>query len=418
MSMPALRLGKNVLDLSPLRGNRAYTRLWVGTSLSAVGGQLSSYAILLESWNITHSSAAVGGTGLAIGVPRLLFSLFGGTLSDRADRRRVVLLTTIGLLCGSLALTVQAAVHAHDVRLLYVIAAAKAVLSAIAGPARATFIPSLLDKATVPAGIALSQATSEWAVLAGPLLASWLTDWLGLTACFLLDSLSYLASLYGVSRLPALSAPVKARPGLAAVADGLRYIRSKPAILGCLLADLSAMVLAYPSALLPEFNSDHFGGSPQTLAYLLSAMALGGFASSILSGRASRSARPGRLVLGAAAVWGAALAAAGATHLLWVVLVLVAIAGAADTISVIGRGIVVQLTTEDEYRGRVNAASQAVGVAGPALGNFRAGLVGSFAGAGPAIAIGGLSVLAAVALIAKTLPTVRRFTTAEPVPAD
>ncbi|MGA9312947.1 MAG: MFS transporter [Pseudonocardiaceae bacterium] len=401
---------KNALiDISSLRGNPAFARLWFGTTVSAMGGQLSSYAVLLQSWDMTHSAAAVGGTGLAIGVPRILFALFGGALSDNADRRRLVLFTGIGLIAGSLALTVQSAAQWNSIWLIYLISAAKAVLSSIAGPARATFIPSLLSTDKVAAGVALNQVSSQWSVFAGPMLAGWLTSWFGLTVCFALDTLSYLASLYGVYRLPALTAASKERPGFSTIADGVRYIVRKPVIVGCLLADLCAMVLAYPSALLPVVNSDHFGGDPTTLAYMISAMALGGFLSSLLSGWATRSDRPGLLLLVAVMMWGGALAMAGLSDDLWMVLALMLVAGAADTIAVLGKGIVIQLSTDNGYLGRVNAASQSIGVAGPALGNFRAGVVGSAVGAEAAIALGGVMSLCGAILVLVLIPSVRMF---------
>jgi MFS family permease len=404
---------KILLDISPLRSSPAFARLWLGTAVSGIGGQLSSYAILLQSWEITHSAFAVGGVGLSIGVPRILFALFGGALSDFTDRRRLVLLTTVGLIAGSTVLTAQSALHLNEIWVLYVVAATKAALSAIAGPARVTFTPSLLDAREVAAGLALNQVSSEWSVFAGPMLAGWLVGWSGFTICFLIDTLSYLASLYGVFRLPELRGAARKRPGWSAMPDGMRHIAAKPAVLGVLLADLSAIVLAYPSALLPVLNSTHFGGRADTLGYMLSAMALGGIVSSLFSGAVTGHRRPGLLVLGSAAVWGGALGLVGLTGSLWLMLGLLLMAGAADTISVTARGIVVQMSTEDEYRGRVTAVSQSIGVAGPALGNFRAGAVASLVGPEAAIVLGGLTSLACVAAIYRFIPGVRRYTTVE-----
>lgn len=412
LTIRATTFRTHFLDLRPLRSNPGFARLWFGTSVSAIGGQLSSYAVLLQTWTMTHSAAAVGGTGLAIGVPRILFALFGGALSDSADRRRIVLWTSIGLIAGSAMLTAQSAADWRNIWVIYALCAVKAILSAVAGPARATFVPSLLPPDQIAAGVVLNQVSSQWSVFVGPMLAGWITTWLGLTACFGLDSLSYLASLYGVFRLPVLTAPLKRRPGFAMVVDGLRHIAHRPVIIGCLLADLCAMVLAYPSALLPALSEDRFGGAPTALALLMSAMALGGLLASLLSGRITRSDRPGALLLVAVVVWGSALGVVGLAHSLWLVGAALLVAGASDTIAVLGRGIVVQLSTEDAYLGRVNAASQSIGVAGPALGNFRAGLAGSALGTETAIALGGVLAVAGAVSIAMCIPSVRRFSRA------
>ncbi|MBF6333234.1 MFS transporter [Nocardia transvalensis] len=397
------------VDLGPLRGNPAFARLWFGTSVSAVGGQLSSYAVLLQSWDMTHSAAAVGGTGLAVGVPRIIFAFFGGALSDRADRRRLVLISGLGLIAGSLALTMQSAAHCNSIWLLYLLAAVKAVLSSVAGPARATFVPSLLRPDQVASGVALNQLASQWSVFAGPTLAGWLTVWFGLTVCYALDTASYVASLYGVYRLPPLASGAKKQPTFGLIVDGVRHIASTPVIVGCLLADLCAMVLAYPNALLPALNANHFGGGPATLAYLISAMALGGFLSSVLSGWVTRFDRTGLLMVLAVMVWGSALFAVGLVGPLWSALALLVVAGAADTVTVVCKGIVVQLSTGQDYLGRVNAASQSIGVAGPALGNFRAGLTGSAFGAETAIMLGGLLSVCSGLCLLVGIPSIRRF---------
>ncbi|WP_158224416.1 MULTISPECIES: MFS transporter [Amycolatopsis] len=405
------------IDLSPLRSNRAFARLWVGSSVSAVGGQLSSYAVLLQSWDLTHSPAAVGGTGLAIGVPRILSAFFGGALADCANRRRLVLVSGLGLIAGSFALTVQSAVHWSSIWLIYLISAVKAVLSSVSGPARATFIPSLLTADQVPAGVALNQVASQWSVFAGPTMAGWLTAWFGLTTCYALDTLSYIASLYGVFRLPTLTAVEKKRPGFTLMVDGVRHITGKPVLVGCLLADLCGMVLAYPNALLPELNEDRFGGDPATLAYLISTMALGGFLSSLISGWATRFDRTGLLMLLTVMVWGCALAAAGLLSSLWTVLALLLMAGAADTVTVLCKGIIVQLSSGREYLGRVNAAAQSIGVAGPALGNFRAGITGSVFGAEAAVVLGGVLSLCGGLCLLIGVPSVRRFSRTGASPA-
>jgi predicted MFS family arabinose efflux permease len=171
------------------------------------------------------------------------------------------------------------------------------------------------------------------------------------------------------------------------------------------------MVLAYPSALLPQLNSDRFGGSPRMLAYMMSAMALGGFLTSLFSGHVTRSRKPGLIVLWAATAWGVAFVGMGFAKSGWTILALMLFAGAADTVSVISRGIVVQLSTEPDYLGRVNAVSQAIGVAGPALGNFRAGIAGTIVGPEVAITLGGAAAMLGVAVVSGFLPAVRKYST-------
>src|SRR6185436_9931032 len=136
----------------------------------------------------------------------------------------------------------------------------------------------------------------------------------------------------------------------------------------------AAMVLSMPMSLFPLVNAERFGGNPRTLGLFLTAIAVGGVAASVFSGVFTRLRRPGVVMLAGSAAWGLALTLFGLTTNPWLGLGFLALAGAADTVSVVSRSTVVQLHTPDELLGRVAAAEQIVGQAGPDLGNLRAGL--------------------------------------------
>jgi MFS family permease len=199
------------------------------------------------------------------------------------------------------------------------------------------------------------------------------------------------------------------RPGLRATLDGLRYIRSRPAVLAVLLADLDATVLAMPVALFPAINAARFGGSPQTLGLLSAGLAAGGLAGSVLSGPAGRVSRKARAMLFTVAVWGAALAVFGLAHTLWLALLMLALASAADTTGVIFRGSIVQLATPDRLRGRVTAVDYVVGAGGPALGNVRAGAVAELTSPGFSAVSGGLAAIAGAVVIRLVFPALARY---------
>ena len=203
---------------------------------------------------------------------------------------------------------------------------------------------------------------------------------------------------------------VDRRAGIAAVLAGWRYIAGRPVLRGSFLSDLAATVLAMPIAVFPMINEERFGGRPETLGLFLSAIAVGGVLAGVLSGTVTRARRPGSIQLAAAALWGAALAGFGLSGSWWVALAWLAVAGAADTVAVISRGTVVQVATADGYRGRVSSVEQIVGVAGPELGNVRAGLLAGLTSAGFGLVVGGLLCVAGVAAIAASHPTLRGFT--------
>jgi predicted MFS family arabinose efflux permease len=403
---------KLLLDTRPLRSSPAFRRVWVGSALSTVGGQLAVVAVLHQTWELTASPVAVGAIGLAQAVPMIVFGVVGGTLADAVDRRRLVLFTTLGQILVAGLLAAQALAGLGSLAVLLGLVALQSAGSALGAPARRTFAARLLPADQVGAGLALANLSFQGAMLVGPAVAGVIAAGWGVGACYAVDALTFLAALYGVVRLPPLPPDGEvARPGLRAVVAGWRFIGSRPVLTGAFLSDLLATVLAMPIALFPGVNADRFGGGPQTLGLFLSAIAVGGITAGLASGAVTRARRPGMVMLGAAGVWGLALAAFGIAPSLWLVLGCLAVAGAADTVSVISRGALVQLATPDEYRGRVSAVEDVVGMAGPYLGNFRAGLVAGVTSAGFAAVSGGLLCVLGIVAVATTNRALRRVGT-------
>lgn len=404
-------------DTRPLRESPAFRRLWIGSSLSSVGSRMTSFATALQIYELTHSSAAVGALALVLGIPTIVVGLLGGSFADAVDRRRLVLLTSSCLAIMSILFTGQAFLELRQVWLLYVLAGIQALLGAVNAPARRTFLPRLLPAGQVPAAMALDMLSFHASMTVGPLLAGALIATGGLQLCYLVDAVSFAAALYGLARLPPMP-PLGdvAGPGLKAVAEGLRFIRRKPVLLGVLLADVNATALGMPFALFPALNDQNFGGSAQTLGLLTAAPAIGGVLGSVLSGPVGHVSRHGRAMLIAVAVWGAALAGFGFTHTLWLALALLAVAGAADTISVIFRSTIVQAVTPDRLRGRVTSVDFVVGAGAPELGNFRAGMVGSLATPAISAISGGIATVLGAGLLRLAVPALARYDTRDERP--
>ncbi len=403
-------------DLRPLRESPPLRRLWIGSSVSSLGGAMTGFAVVLQTYDLTRSSFAVGAIGLAQAIPALALGLFGGSFADTVDRRRLVLATTSGLTVVSAVFAVQAFLRLDQLWLLYLLAAAAATLQSVDGPARRTFLPRLVRADLIPAGVALNQLSFYVSFLAGPVLAGAVTAAAGLRVCYLADALSFGASLYSVARLPAMPPDGRARPGVRAVADGLRFIWRHRVLAAVFLFDIDATVLGMPVALFPALNAARFGGSPQTLGLLNGALAAGGLLGSALSGPAGRVRRQARAMLFTVTIWGTAIAGFGVARVLWLALLLLVLAGAADTTGVIFRGSVVQLATPDELRGRVTAVDYVIGVGVPTLGNFEAGAVASLTSPAVSAVSGGLATVAGAWLIRLAFPAVARYR-ARPEPA-
>ncbi|TRO58870.1 MFS transporter [Streptomyces sp. IB201691-2A2] len=401
------------LDTRPLRSSRPFRDLWIGSSASQLGGQIATVAVLAQVWDLTGSPVGTGAIGLATGLPMVVFGLLGGTLADSVDRRAVVRATSVGQLLAAAGLCAQALADNRNVPLLLALVAVGTACGALGAPARRTFPVRLLSSDQVAAGLALTNVSFQAAMLAGPALAGLIIARWGFPAAYAAQAVAVAVSMLAVIRLPAM------KPEGADAAGGRRrperggwgIILRRPTLWGSMATDLSATLLAMPIALFPLVNEIRFDGNPQTLGLFLSAVAVGGITAGLLSGTVTRRRRGGLVQLSAAGVWGVALACFGLAGPLWLALGCLAVAGAADTVSVVTRSALVQLETPDAYRGRVSSVEHVIGVAGPELGNFRGGLLASATSASFALVAGGLSAVLAIAAVAAANAPLRAYRT-------
>ncbi len=394
-----------LVDVAPFRRSPAFRRYWIGAGLSAIGTQMTLFAVTYQVFTLTGSSLAVGGIGLCAAVPALAFGMLGGSIGDAADRRKVVLYTSLGLAAVSALFAVQAILDLRQLWLLYVLAVLEALIVSVNVPARRTFTPRLLPAELLPAGAALNLMTMHLSNTVGPLLAGAVAAAWGLKACYVLDVLSFAAALYGVFRLPPMPPEGgPAKPGLKAVVEAVGFIRGSQVLTGTLLADLSAMTLGAPFAVFPAINAALFGGGPQTLGLLNAAPAIGGVLGSMLSGPAGRVSRQGRAQLMAGMAWAVTLVGFGLSTTLWLSLGLLVVGGAVDVIGVVFRTTILQTATPDRYLSRVGAAEYVVGFGGSQLGNFRGGAAAALSTPGLSAVIGGLSTIVGALLLWRKLP--------------
>ncbi|APU17800.1 MULTISPECIES: MFS transporter [Actinoalloteichus] len=405
-----MSLANRLIDLRPLRSSRAFRELWLGSLLSGLGQQVASVAVLLQVWQLTHDPVWTGAIGLATAVPLLVFTFVGGSLADALDRRRLVLLTSVGQFLAALGLAVQAFSDTASLALVLGLVSVQAACGALGAPARRTMPTRLLVTGQVAAGVALQNIAFQASMLLGPALAGLiLAEW-GLTAAYLGQAVACGAALISIVRLPDLPPLGRPdRPGLRATIDGWRLVARRPELWGCFATDLAATLLAMPVALFPLVNEIRFDGDPRTLGLFLTAVAVGGIGAGLISGTVIRLRRSGVVQLVAAGTWGIALAVFGLAGPFWLAFVALVVAGAADTVSVVTRGAMVQLTTPDSHRGRVSAVEHVIGAAGPEVGNFRAGLVAGGTSAPFALVTGGLACVVVVAIVGMTNRPYRRF---------
>lgn len=402
------------LDLTPLRRYSAFRRLWFGQGISFIGTEIAEVALAYQMYQLTGSKLAVGLISLTHLVPLLTLTVIGGAIADAFDRRRLMLLQQIGMVCGSLGLAGNAALAHPHVWALY---ASQLVISSsfsIGAGAQRSMTPQLVDEANFIPASALNSVTSQLGAVAGPGVAGLLLKYVELKWIYLGDSLSYLGALVAVFLLPRLVAREDAdRPSLSSIAAGFRYVRGQPVILGFFLVDTVAMIFGMPSALFAPVASDRFN-DPALVGYLYMAPAAGALLVSLLSGPLRHVRRQGLGVVVAASLWGVAITAFAFAHQFWLALLLLGLAGFGDQISAILRSVMLYRITPNEMLGRVSGIEFMQVAAAPSIGNLEAGALASATNLTVAIASGGILCVAACAVLGLLFPALVRYDASRP----
>jgi MFS family permease len=404
-------------DLTPLRRHRDYRLLTIGQSVSFFGSMVTYVAVPYQVFQLTGSSLAVGLLGVVQMAALLALAFLGGALADAVDRRRLVLLADLGLLCCSSALLANALLGRPQTWAVYALAGVAAGLGAIQRPALAGLVPRLVDRDELTAAGAIDALSRTVAMIAGPACAGLLLAGAGLKVAYAVDAGTFLVSLAALWAMRPVPAPPDAeRPSFARVAEGLRYARSRPELLGTYLIDMAAMFFGMPLALFPAL-AQRYGGTA-ALGALYAAPSVGAFLATVTSGWTGRVHRHGRAIAVAAALWGVAIIGFGLAPWLWLALLGLVAAGGADMVSGIFRMSMWNRTIPDHLRGRLASIELISYTSGPLLGNAEAGAAATLFGVRASVVSGGILCVLSVAATAAALPTFWRYDARAPARAE
>jgi MFS family permease len=395
------------VDLGPLRRYPAFRRLFIGQTISTFGSEIAAVAAPYQLYQLTHSTLQVGLLSLCELFPLLTLTIAGGAIADAVDRRRMLLITETLLALVALGFAANAALPEPRVWAIYVLTTLAMSVFSLGVAGMNTVIPRLVEPHELLTANAIENVYGSTTNVAGPALGGLLIAVLGLKGAYLLDAATFAGSLWSIWRLPPLR-PLHdvVRPSLRTIKEGFRFVRLKPVLLGMFLVDSNAMLFGMPRALFPALA----GGKAGVLGLLYAAPYAGALAASVLSGWIRHVRRQGLVVAIAAAVWGVAIAAFGfSDETLWLALLMLAAAGAADNVSAVLRGTILWTVTPDHLRGRVSGIEFAQVAATPALGNVEAGLVASLTSLRFSIVSGGLACVAGTFIVALAVPALIHY---------
>ena len=392
--------------------------MWLGQLVSLTGRQITVVALPFQVYLLTRSTLAVGLIGLVQFVPLMLFSIAGGAIADRVDRRKLILVTELGMAIGSGLLLAGAIAGRPPLWYLYAATGLEAGLSGVNWPARSAAVPTLVSKEQLPAALALNQVLFNSSMIVGPAVGGIILARLGLSWAYAIDVVTFLASIGAtlmLRPLPPDRTGQEPKSGWHAVREGFSYLRGRRVLISTFLIDLDAMIFGMPRAVFPVLALTVFGVGPEGLGLLYAAPAAGALAGALTTGWVGRVRHQGRAVIWAVALWGAAITAFGFSGRWFLLaLILLAIAGAADVVSAVFRGTILQLSVPDKLRGRLSAIHIMVVTGGPRLGDVEAGLVASAVSPTFSVVSGGLACMLGVLLLAVLVPELWRYHAAEP----
>ena len=396
------------MDIGPIRHSHDFRLLFSGQMVSTIGTQLTVVAVPYQVYRITGSSLDVGLVSLAQLGPLLVCSLIGGAVADAHDRRKLLLVTELLLALVSAGLAVNGSLTEPALWPLYVFPAVAGGLAGFDRPAFSASIPRLVPPADLAGAYALWQVQLQVGVVIGPALSGLILSGWGPATVYWLDVASFVISFLSVLAVSPLPPRRDASPaGWRSIAEGLRFIRGRQVIQGVFLLDINAMVFGMPRALFPALGLDVFHGGPEAVGFLFAAPGAGALIGALTTGWVSLIRRQGRAVIIAVIVWGAAIAVFGLVDVLWVALVLLAVAGWADVVSAVFRNTILQMAVPDELRGRLSSLQIAVVQGGPRLGDLEAGGVAEIFGPSFSVVSGGVACVAGAILLAAALPDFR-----------
>jgi MFS family permease len=406
-----VRLPRLRPDLSPLRDSRDLRLIVIGDVVSNLGSQATLVALPYQLYIETRSPFLVGLLGAVELAPLVAMALIGGAVADRMDRRRLLLVAQIGLVLSAGGLAVAAAVGSPPVALLYVLGGLLAGFNALQNVGFSAILPNVIDRERLPQALGLLYGLGTLTMVLGPGLGGVLIGTVGVKAAYAVDALSCFAMVFAL--LPLASQPPDAAGHhenlRRSIADGLRYVRGNRALVGSFAIDLVAMTFGMPRALFAVLAVSVFHAGAGGTGVLFAAVSAGATVAALLSGWLAHARRLGRIVIWAVAVWGAAVAAAGTMDSLWPAAALLAIAGAADSVSAVCRSTINQTVTPDHMRGRMSAAFSTVVTGGPRLGDIESGSVAGAAGVRFSFVSGGLLCVLGVGVIVAAFPALARY---------
>ena len=401
-------MSKFAIDLSPLKKYRDYRNLWSAGLITYLGSMITFVALPFQLKELTGSYIAVGILGVIEITPLVIFGLYGGVLADAVDRKKMIWATEAGSLIIVGGLLANSLLPNPSVIAIYIAAGLFAVVNGLQRPSMNAILPRLVEMDDLPAASNLNSLRYQFGVIVGPTLGGIVLATFNVSTGYIIDLATYFLSLLFLARIRNIPPSHEAeKPSFKALWDGVKYAFSRQDLLATYVIDLAAMFFAMPNALFP-FWADQLK-APWALGFFYSAGMIGALVVTVTSGWTVGYKFHGRAVIWAAIGWGTAIALAGLTNSLLLVLFCLALAGASDHVSALFRSVIWNQTIPDNFRGRLAGIEMLSYSLGPLAGQLRAASVAAATSLSFSVTSGGVICIIVVAILAILMPHFRKY---------
>jgi MFS family permease len=397
---------------------RDFRLLWLGQMVSVTGSQMQLVAVNWHVWILTKSALALGMVGLFRAAPIILCSLAGGVFADAVDRKRLMIVTQSTMLASAACLALVTVAGSSHVWPIYLLTAIASAASAFDTPARQALMTTLVPARDLPNAVSLGVTVFYIAMIGGPSLAGLLLASHGPAIVYAVNAASYLAVIAALiamrisGRAAAKQGEATSQVSLSALKEGLSFVRRTPIIVQTMTLDFAATFFASATALLPIFADKVLNVGARGFGILAAAPAIGAVLTGLVMARLGNLRRQGKLVIWSVAVFGLATIGFGLSHTFWLSLLMLGVAGAADTVSTVLRQTIRQLVTPDYLRGRITSINMVFFMGGPQLGELEAGAVAALIGASLSVVTGGVGSVLAALIALLTARSLRNYDSA------
>jgi MFS family permease len=388
--------------------------------ISMAGSMMQAWTLYWHIRQLSDQPIALSGIGVARFLPILAFSLFGGLIADRFNRRKVLFITQFVLTLSAVGLALLTMTGHIQIWHIYLLTALQAAASSFDLPARQSLVPNLVPRADLANAFSMNSIAFNTGAILGPALSGLAIRFVGLYGVYWINALSFLiliGMLVLMGDIPqetVLQPQARPKSGFAAIGEGIRFILHQPIILSSMILDFFATFFSAANTLLPFVAQDILKVGVVQYGWLSAGQSIGAVTVGLVLSQRGRIRRQGVVLLGAVVVFGLATVVFGLGISFWVVFLALIAIGGADEVSTILRNTIRQMQTPDHIRGRMVSINQIFFSGGPQLGEVESGLVAQAFGVPAAIISGGLGCILAVTLIASVWPQLRRYDGSEP----